>query len=215
MDIYLLRHGETDWNREGLLQGHTDIPLNESGRKQVYDTVQKLASTGVKIDLIVSSPLQRARESAEIATGQLEYPPENIVVEPMLTERGFGAGEGMTLAERDQKFPDKNYPGMEPQTDLIKRAGTLFEKIVDTYIESENISNILLVAHGAVLYALLAAISKEKIFDLETAAALTQGSIYRIRYLNNEIGFAVYDEGEKGFLDADAGMIGGLVKIYM
>lgn len=215
MDIYLLRHGETDWNREGLLQGHTDIPLNEGGRKQVHDTVQKLAGTGVKIDLIVSSPLQRACESARIAARQLKYPPENIVVEPMLIERGFGAGEGMTLAEREQKFPDQDYPGMEPQPDLIKRAGTVFGKIVDTYIESENISNILLVAHGAVLYAVLAAVSKEEIFSLETAAALTQGSIYRIRYLNDEIKFAVYDEGEKGFLDADAGMIGGLVKIYM
>lgn len=215
MDIYLLRHGETDWNREGLLQGHTDIPLNEGGRKQVHDTVQKLVSTGIKIDLILSSPLQRAHESAGIAASQLEYPPENIVVEPMLIERSFGVGEGMKLAERDQEFPDQDYPGMEPQTDLIKRAGTVFEKIVNTYIESENISNILLVAHGAVLYAVLAAVSREKIFGLETAAALTQGSIYRIRYLNDEIEFAVYDEEEEGFLDADAEMIAGLVKIYM
>ena len=67
MDLYLLRHGETDWNKAGLLQGHTDIPLNENGRKQMRETARKLGDLGVKMDVILSSPLHRARESAEIA----------------------------------------------------------------------------------------------------------------------------------------------------
>ncbi len=212
MDLYLLRHGETDWNKAGLLQGHTDIPLNENGRKQMRETARKLGDLGVKMDVILSSPLHRARESAEIAAGRLGYPIEDIILEPMLTERGFGAGEGMTMAERELKFPNHDYPGMECQTELIRRAGEAFAKIVDTCPDAENI---LLVAHGAVLFALLEAVSAERIVDEDTAAALTQGSIYRIRYTDGRTGFAKYDEDSAMFLEADTAMVARSVKIYM
>ena len=219
MDIYLLRHGETDWNKTGLLQGHTDIPLNENGRKQVRDTAQKLSASAAKMDLIISSPLQRAHESAEIVARQLDYPIENIIVEPMLIERSFGAGEGRTLAERMKKFPDNDYPGMESQTDLIQRAGSAFRRIVNKYSDAENI---LLTAHGAILFALLEAVAeafmKSSIVDAGTAAALTQGSIYKIRYTHNadgDVEFAKYDDEKSMFLNIDVAMIARLVKIYM
>ena len=212
MDIYLLRHGETDWNKKRLLQGHTDIPLNENGRKQMRETARKLGDLGVKMDVILSSPLHRARESAEIAAGRLGYPIEDIILEPMLTERGFGAGEGLTMAERELKFPNHDYPGMECQTELIRRAGEAFAKIVDTCPDAENI---LLVAHGAVLFALLEAVSAERIVDEDTAAALTQGSIYRIRYTDGRTGFAKYDEDSAMFLEADTAMVARSVRIYM
>lgn len=212
MDIYLLRHGETDWNREGLLQGHTDIPLNENGRTQVRKAAQKLKDLHVKMDAVLSSPLHRARESAEIAAERLGYPVNGIVVEPMLIERGFGAGEGMTFAEREEKFPEHDYPGMESQTDLVRRAGEAFQRVVNT---CSGMGNILLVAHGAVLFALLEAVSTERIVDAGKAAALTQGSIYRIRYTDGRIGFAKYDEESAAFLDADRELIARSVKIYL
>ena len=212
MDIYLLRHGETDWNREGLLQGHTDIPLNENGRQQMRETAQKLKDLHVKMDVILSSPLHRARESARIAAERLGYPVNDIVVEPMLIERGFGAGEGMTFAEREEKFPEHDYPGMESQTDLVRRAGEAFQRVVNT---CSGMENILLVAHGAVLFALLEAVSTERIVDAGKAAALTQGSIYRIRYTEDRIGFAKYDEESAAFLDADRELIARSVKIYL
>lgn len=212
MDIYLLRHGETDWNRQGLLQGHTDIPLNENGRRQVYETAQKLADLNVKMDLILSSPLKRAYESAEIAAGRLEYPLSDIVVEPGLIERGFGEGEGMALAERIRQFPDNNYPGMEPQADLIRRAGLVFEKIVNTYQDAERI---LLTAHGAVLFAVLEAVSGEGIIEAGRAAALAQGSIYRIRHTDSGNVFSKYDVEKNVFLTVDREGIARSVKIYM
>ena len=73
MDIYLLRHGETDWNKKQLLQGHTDIPLNERGRAQVEDTVRRLRALDMRMDAVVSSPLKRARETAEIAARILSW----------------------------------------------------------------------------------------------------------------------------------------------
>lgn len=212
MNLYLLRHGETDWNRAGLLQGHTDTPLNEKGRNQMRETARKLRDLDVKMDVILSSPLRRACESAEIAAKQLGYPVADIVLEPMLIERGFGAGEGMTMAERTAKFPDHEYPGMECQADLIRRAGEAFWKIVNT---CPNAENILLVAHGAVLFALLSAVSEESIVDEGKAAALVQGSIYRIRYTDGRTGFAKYDEASAAFLEADTAMLARSVKIYL
>ena len=212
MDIYLLRHGETDWNKKGLLQGHTDVSLNENGRIQVADTVGKLSGLGLRMDHIVSSPLKRAFESAEIAAAGLNYPKERIIVEGLLMERGFGEGEGLTLKERETKYPDCNYPGMEPQAELVKRAGQAFWKIVG---DCQGAENVLLVAHGAVLFALLQAVSEEPIPHGGRAAALTQGSIYRIRYEADQAGFARYEETADGFVETDAAGLGRMAKIYM
>ncbi len=212
MDLYLLRHGETDWNKKGLLQGHTDIPLNRNGRTQVADTVGKLAALRLRVDRIVSSPLRRALESAEIAAAGLNYPRERIAVEELLIERCFGEGEGLTPEEREAKYPDCNYPGMEPQAELVKRAGQAFWRIVSLY---EGAENILLVAHGAVLFALLEAVAQGPIRHGGRAAALTQGSIYRIRHADGRIGFARYEEKAAGFVETDEAELGRLAKIYM
>lgn len=212
MDIYLLRHGETDWNKKRLLQGHTDIPLNENGRVQVDDTVRKLAALGVRMDAIVSSPLKRARETAEIAAERLDYPKEKIVVENLLIERGFGEGEGMLLEEMKEKYPHGGCLGMESREDLVERAGRAFQKITDDYNGAERL---LLTAHGAILFALLEAVCVEPIPYEGQAACITQGSIYRIRRENGRITFAGYDEEADGFKEMDAAGIGRSARIYL
>ncbi len=212
MDIYVLRHGETNWNRKGLLQGHTDISLNEKGRLQMRDTVKKLGRLGMEMDYIVSSPLKRARESAEIAADGLHYPKERIAVEELLTERGFGEAEGLTIEERKTRYPDYCYPGMESGEDLIRRAGQAFRKILK---DCQGAENILLVAHGAVLFALLEAAAGEPIAHGGRAAALTQGSIYWIRHEDGRISFAGYEEETGAFVEMDTVRLGRLAKIYM
>lgn len=212
MDIYLLRHGETDWNKRRLLQGHTDIPLNEKGRAQVDDTVRKLSALGVRMDTIVSSPLKRARETAEIAARRLDYPKEKIVVEELLIERGFGEGEGMSLDDMKAKYPDSDCPGMESKEELIRRAGQAFQKITEDFCHAERI---LLAAHGAVLFALLEAVSAERIPYTGRAACITQGSIYRIRKADDRISFAAYDGETGGFMELDADGIGRTARIYL
>ncbi len=186
MDIYLLRHGETDWNKTGRLQGHADIPLNARGRVQVDETVRILRNMGVRMDVMVSSPLKRAQESAVIAAALLNYPRDSIVVENLLIERDFGEGEGLTIKE--------------------------FRKIVNTH---KNAERILLVAHGAVLFALLEAVSEETIPYIGRAACVEQGCLYGIRYVDGKSCFARYDERVKAFVETNAAEIGKAAKIYM
>jgi len=66
MQIYLVRHGETDWNRENRLQGQTDIPLNNTGISQAYQLRQKINARNLKFDAVYVSPLQRTLKTAQI-----------------------------------------------------------------------------------------------------------------------------------------------------
>ena len=87
--FYYLRHGETDWNRERRQQGQTDIPLNETGRAQARAAGPLLADCGIAT--ICTSPLQRARETADIVTRSLDV---DLVVVDGLIECNWGVGEG-------------------------------------------------------------------------------------------------------------------------
>jgi broad specificity phosphatase PhoE len=95
--LLLIRHGETDWNAEGRLQGHTDRPLNDFGRRQAGALAERLAGDG--ITAVYSSDLARALETAEILAARLELP---VVTNPDLRERNWGSWEGLTGTERDR-----------------------------------------------------------------------------------------------------------------
>lgn len=212
MDIYLLRHGETDWNKKRLLQGHTDTLLNEKGRQQVEETARKLADLGISMDAIVASPLKRAKESAQIAACVLDYPQEKIVVEELLIERGFGVGEGMLLMQMKEKYPGQDCPGMESHAALVARAGLALQKITERFGDEHCI---LLAAHGAILFALLEAASEEPIPYQGQAACLKQGSLYRVCHENGQNTFAVYEEETGTFVEVDATGLGKTVKVYL
>jgi broad specificity phosphatase PhoE len=92
--FWYLRHGETDWNRQGLSQGNMDIPLNELGLAQAREAAVRLRNRGIAS--IVASPLSRARVTAEIVAEALGLP---VTVEPDLREVGWGVHEGQPLAE--------------------------------------------------------------------------------------------------------------------
>jgi broad specificity phosphatase PhoE len=83
--LLLVRHGETDWNAEGRLQGHTDTPLNELGRRQALTLADELAGDG--IEAVYSSDLARARETAEIVAERLRLA---VVLDPDLREKDWG-----------------------------------------------------------------------------------------------------------------------------
>lgn len=184
MNIYLVRHGETNWNQEEKLQGHTDIPLNQNGRLQINHAAEGFASLHVDIDFIISSPLLRAYESAEIFAEKLSYEKDKILTEPLLIERCFGVGEGLTSAERKEKYPDDIYPGMESFKDLIERAHSVFEKIVKTCKDSNHI---MIVAHGAILYAILTAVTDGRIVYGGKMIKFDPASIHLIRYADGTI----------------------------
>lgn len=148
--ICLIRHGETDWNFKGKLQGKTDIPLNETGKNQAVEC--KAFFTGSDWDLIISSPLSRAKQTAEIINEGLNL---EIVEMPIFKERSFGVAEGLTIEEIKDKYPDGNYPGKETKESLKKRVMAGLEEINQKYPTKK----VLLVAHGAVINSILNEIS--------------------------------------------------------
>ena len=94
-ELLLVRHGETDWNAAGRLQGHTDRPLSDFGREQARRLAEEL--TGEEFDAIYASDLARARETAEIVAERLHHA---VLVDPDLREKNWGTWEGLTPAER-------------------------------------------------------------------------------------------------------------------
>jgi broad specificity phosphatase PhoE len=94
-ELLLVRHGETDWNAAGRLQGHTDRPLSDYGREQARRLADELADES--FDAIYASDLARARETAEIVAERLLLP---VVLDPDLREKNWGNWEGLTSTER-------------------------------------------------------------------------------------------------------------------
>lgn len=152
--ICLVRHGETDWNLKGKLQGRTDIPLNEAGILQAEECSEYLKS--FVWDALVTSPLMRAKQTAEIINIKIKVP--LIEMEEFL-ERNYGDAEGLTLEERMRVYPDKIYPNQEDQVSLRNRVMSGIEKIVEDFGERR----ILLVAHGAIINGILANLSNGEI----------------------------------------------------
>jgi broad specificity phosphatase PhoE len=95
--LLLVRHGETDWNADGRLQGQTDRPLNDFGRRQARQLAADLE--GDELEAIYSSDLARARETAEIVGERIGL---RVVLDSDLREKDWGTWEGLTAAERDR-----------------------------------------------------------------------------------------------------------------
>ena len=94
MDLYVLRHGQTSWNINARIQGQTDIPLNDTGLRQAEEARQKLA--GIPFDNVYSSPLARARQTAEVVCRGRGIP---LFFDARLQERGYGELEGVQRSE--------------------------------------------------------------------------------------------------------------------
>lgn len=103
-EIWFIRHGETDWNRQRRLQGWQDIPLNEAGRQQAAQLAARMRDEAVqtRFDALYSSDLQRARDTAQPVAEQLDL---RIRTEPGIRERGFGVLEGLDLEHIDTLAP--------------------------------------------------------------------------------------------------------------
>ena len=101
MRLLLLRHGLTDWNREGRYQGCSDVSLNEDGRRQAANTVEKVRQ--LQPQRAFSSDLSRAVETAKIVTGVMSIP---LILDPRLREIGLGKWEGLTVKEVQEKYSE-------------------------------------------------------------------------------------------------------------
>ncbi|WP_186575870.1 histidine phosphatase family protein [Aquibacillus kalidii] len=186
--ICLIRHGQTDWNYLGKLQGKTDIPLNQVGIKQASQCRDYFK--GGDWDLIIASPLERAKRTAEIINQGLGI---DLVLMEDFKERSFGDAEGLTLEERNEQYPDGNYPGMETRSALTDRVMGGMEKINLTYPNKK----ILLVAHGAVINAILSVMSDGEIGVGKTQ--LLNACISNVQYMEEK--WKIHNYNQVGHLN--------------
>ncbi|QGH33847.1 histidine phosphatase family protein [Gracilibacillus salitolerans] len=170
--ICFVRHGETDWNALGKIQGQTDIPLNNNGRSQADECGRYLQD--FEWDVMITSPLQRAKETATIINKYLDL---SLTEMNDFRERGFGDVEGMTFQERLEAFPDGIYPNQESFEELTER---LVEGLQEIH-QIHKGRKVLLVAHGAVINAILTNFSDGKIGSGKTR--LVNGCINHIEWI--------------------------------
>lgn len=163
--LIVVRHGETAWNRDTRIQGHLDIPLNDTGLWQAQQLARALAQESLAA--VHCSPLQRAQHTARIVATHCQ---QSLHPEPQLRERGFGVFEGRTFAEIEQEQPeaarrwrqrDPHYApeGGETLLQLRARVTAAVERIAAHYLGQ----TVLLVAHGGVLDALYRAATHQDI----------------------------------------------------
>ncbi len=142
--FFLVRHGETEWNRLRKIQGLSDIPLNDTGRAQASALGEILAQH--RFDLIVSSPLSRALETAQILAHRLGMPAPVII--DTLVERNYGEAEGSNGADLDTRYPaGTEIPGREDRADVTRRAVSTLHDLARRHPEAD----ILAVAHGGLI----------------------------------------------------------------
>lgn len=180
MILYLMRHGQTNWNAEERVQGWKDIELNDAGCRQAQDAAQKLA--GNHIETVYSSDLKRAKKSADIISAVLDLP---VHYTKRLREMDFGKAEGLKKAElitvfpyisqafSDMQNPERykvGYPNGETIGDVQQR----FIKFTGRLLE-ERQKKVLIVTHGMLI----------RIFTetcLKKTIRLDNGSVLRIAF---------------------------------
>lgn len=153
--ICLVRHGETDWNKYGKLQGQEDIELNDNGRKQAEGLGVCLGKD--RYEVIISSTLSRAVETAEIISKRIGV--EKVKKNKFLMERNYGSASGLTATERKMKFPDGLVSDQESIDALRKRVMGTLKAIAQNYRGKK----ILIVTHAGVIRAIVSALSKGEI----------------------------------------------------
>lgn len=157
MEILLVRHGETDWNRARRMQGHIDIPLNTEGLRQARALGAALASE--KLDAIYSSDLQRARVTAQAVADVHQMA---VVIDEQLRERCYGVFEGLMYKEVAQQFPQEftlwqardlhaRFPSGERAAETLHDFHQRSVNAVTNIVKNHTEQRMLILTHGGVL----------------------------------------------------------------
>jgi len=161
--FWYLRHGETDWNAQGLSQGSVDIPLNPTGIAQARDAAEQLRGRGIKT--IVASPLSRARVTAEVVADALGLP---VMLDPDLQEVNWGVQEGKPISTWFAEWTNGDFApeGAETFAMLRHRATAGLNRSL------VHPSHVLIVAHGALFRAIRAAMGLEALVRTRNAVPM-------------------------------------------
>ncbi len=194
--ILLVRHGETEWNAAGRVQGGTDTPLSDIGRAQAGRLAARLART--PLAAVYASDLSRARETAETLAVPHGLP---VVTDARLRERGYGAWEGLALTEIAARYPDEwdqyhgrrlldaPVPGGETWDQVIARFLPALRQIVRDHPGPDE--TVLLVGHGGSLRAaILDALDAP--LPVLTRLRLDNASLSRLDYGGSDSGRVVF-----------------------
>jgi len=180
--LYLVRHGETDWNRQRRIQGLTDIPLNDTGREQAARTGRLLARR--EWDLVVASPLSRAFETASIIADELDLP--EPIKDARLVERNYGEAEGLDFAEMQRLFPeDAPVPGREKRSAVATRATEALMDIARNHPDQA----VVVVSHGGLIRSVLRRVDPEGEYGM-----ITNGSVHSFRYEDGALSLIAFDD---------------------
>lgn len=199
--IYLVRHGETDWNKQRRFQGQKDIPLNDFGEIQAGALAQRLKNSNYRIDKIYSSDLMRAKTTADFIA--LKYG-EEVNIHQGLRERGFGVLEGVRISEIKQKYPDVDLSNIdsipelqvEPFETFKNRLYSAIHEIVNMNINNE----ILIVSHGAAINSFLFEISNGSLGSGKTK--ITNTSVTTVIYKHTENDWVIEEVNDTTHMEA-------------
>ncbi len=158
MVICLIRHGQTDWNKNELIQGHTDNPLNAVGIQQANLTAKYLVHNTYIWDMLVSSPLIRAKHTGEIIHSELNLN-NDLLLRAGLMERDFGEADGKEIATWWPKVKNGEVSGCETDEALMIRSIAEINNLQKDYPDK----NILVTAHSQSIKAILTSIDPNKV----------------------------------------------------
>ncbi|WP_299085636.1 histidine phosphatase family protein [uncultured Ruegeria sp.] len=174
-DIYLFRHGQTEWNAQSRRQGHLDSPLTERGQLQAEENASRLRlhlSLDGEVAVFVS-PLGRARHTALIMVQELGLSEEAIIYEPRLMECSFGKWEGLTTSEIKARYPEEWQARSEDKWNVPAPSGESYAdvnaRVSKWYEEVSLAATNLVVCHGLtsrVFRGIYADLSQQQVFQL-------------------------------------------------
>ena len=170
-NILLIRHGQSEWNKLNLFTGFKNIELSEQGIDEANKAGQNFKNLNIKFDIVFTSELKRAQETAKIILKNLDqwdhlYEEGKIKTDINLNERDYGDLTGLNKKETADKFGEEQVhkwrrgysdqpPNGESLEDVVKRVKIYFEESINPAIQSADNNNILIAAHGNSLRALL------------------------------------------------------------
>ena len=155
--VFLVRHGESEWNQSRRYAGQQDVPLSELGREQAYRLAERLKGEG--LSAIYASPLRRARDTAEAIKRLADVP---IILEPGLAEISHGLWEGLTTPQVEERFPgeyrqwrSEPHTVVMPQGESLDDVSNRAEVVLTRALQEQQGGKVLLCTHDAVLRVLL------------------------------------------------------------
>ena len=170
-NILLIRHGQSEWNKLNLFTGFKNIELSEQGIDEANKAGQNFKNLNIKFDIVFTSQLKRAQETAKIILKNLDqwdylYEEGKIITDINLNERDYGDLTGLNKKETADKFGEEQVhkwrrgysdqpPNGESLEDVVRRVKIYFEESINPAIQSADNNNILIAAHGNSLRALL------------------------------------------------------------